>query len=262
MAKAILFDISGVLHVDNQPISGAVDTISKLQKQNVPMRFVTNTSRSTSDDMLSKLSKMGFNVKKEDIFTAPIAMKLICQQKKLRPYCLIHPDLEPEFADLDQSDPNVVVIADAAQRFNYDELNQAFALLMEGAPLLGIGLNRYFKSEGQLQLDAGPFIRALEYAADIEATILGKPSSDFFLTAVDSLGCAPEDVLMIGDDVDADVNGALSAGLQACLVQTGKFLPGDEEKLINKEAHVIGSVADVMALIEVRQERATTDSLG
>lgn len=230
MIKAILFDISGVLHVDNQAVSGAVETIAKLRQDAVPMRFVTNTSRSTCQAVMQKLRQMGFEVAASEIFTAPLALKLRCQQRDLRPYCLIHPDLAPEFADLDQSEPDAVVIADAAEGFDYQHLNRAFSLLMQGAPLLGIGLNRYFKKDGELQLDAGPFIRALEYAADTRADILGKPAAGFFQAAVDSLGCDKSEVLMIGDDVESDVIGAMEAGLRACLVRTGKFLPGDENK--------------------------------
>jgi HAD superfamily hydrolase (TIGR01458 family) len=230
MLKAILFDISGVLHVDKKPIPGAVELIAKLRQQKIPLRFVTNTSRSTSAAILQSLNKMGFEVEQTDIFSAPVAVKQICERRSLRPYCLIHPELEPEFASLNQHDPNAVVIADAAERFDYEHLNAAFSLLINGAPLLGIGRNRYFKTGGKLQLDAGPFIQALEYAADIEAEILGKPAAGFFHAAVTSLGCKPEEVLMIGDDVEADINGATDAGLKACLVRTGKYLPDDENK--------------------------------
>jgi ribonucleotide monophosphatase NagD (HAD superfamily) len=117
-------------------------------------------------------------------------------------------------------------------------------LLINGAPLLGVGRNRYFKTGGKLQLDAGPFIQALEYAADIEAEILGKPAAGFFHAAVDSLGCKPDEVLMIGDDVEADINGAMQAGLQACLVRTGKYLPGDENKA--GQAFVADSVVEAV----------------
>lgn len=244
MLKAILFDISGVLHVDKKPIPGAVEIISKLRHAGVPMRFVTNTSRSTSQNMLSSLKKMGFAVEQADIFTAPVAVKQVCQQRGLRPFCLIHPDLEPEFAELEQHDPNAVIVADAADRFDYAHMNQAFSLLINGAPLLGIGRNRYFKSAGKLQLDAGPFIQALEYAADTQAEILGKPAAGFFHAAVDSLGYKPQEVLMIGDDVESDVLGAIDAGLQACLVRTGKFLPDDEDKA--GQAWLADSVVDAV----------------
>jgi ribonucleotide monophosphatase NagD (HAD superfamily) len=35
---------------------------------------------------------------------------------------------------------------------------------------------------------------------------------------------------MIGDDVEADVNGAIAAGLAGILVRTGKYRPEDERR--------------------------------
>lgn len=252
MIKAILFDISGVLHIDQQPYSGAVELIRQLNRTDMQLRFVTNTSRKTSQQTLETLQNMGFEVKPQQIFTAPGAVRQVLLARQLRPYCLIHPDLQAEFADIDQQNPNAVVVADAAERFNYQQLNRAFQLIVDGAPLLGIGRNRYFKSDGLLQLDAGPFIAALEYAAAIEAEILGKPAAGFFQAALASLACAADEVLMIGDDVEADVLGALSAGLQACLVQTGKYQPGDEKHL---EGTTGWLAADVVAAIQMLHDQ-------
>lgn len=246
MTKAILFDISGVLYIDRQPIPGAVELIKTLRQRSIPMRFVTNTSRSTSQSVFAELTRMGFDIQPEEVFTAPVAIKSLCQAKGYRPFCLIHPDLMPEFSDLDQSRPNAVIVTDAAELFNYQQLNQAFSLLMDGAVLLGIGRNRYFKSAGQLQLDAGPFIQALEYAADVKAQIIGKPDASFFQAAVSSLNVRPNEVLMIGDDVASDVVGAIDAGLQACLVRTGKFLPQDETEAKAANALIADSVVEAV----------------
>ena len=105
-------------------------------------------------------------------------------------------------------------------------------------------MNRYFKDEDGLKLDAGPFIRAIEWAADTEAIIMGKPSPAFFEQVVASTPFSANDCLMIGDDVEADVNGAIQAGLQGCLVRTGKFQADDENRLA-KGAMVIDSIADL-----------------
>ncbi|MDO7596911.1 MAG: TIGR01458 family HAD-type hydrolase [Pseudomonadota bacterium] len=183
MIKAILFDISGVLYDDKAPVRGAVDAINQLQYSGIPLRFVTNSSRSTEAMILTTLQKMGFAINDSQVFTAPSAIKHFLQINKLRPYCLIHPDLEPEFAEFDQLEPNAVVVADAAESFDYNRLNSAFELLVEGAPLIGIGRNRYryryLNSAGKLCLDAGPFIQALEYAASVEAQIMSKPAPEF-----------------------------------------------------------------------------------
>lgn len=230
MIKGILIDLSGTVHIGDRAIPGAVEAIRRLQREEIPFRFVTNTSRKTRRMLHEDLLRMGFEVPSEHIFTAPLAVLRYLEQHGLRPYLLIHPNLAPEFANLPQNDPNAVVVGFAQHAFTYAALNQAFQLLKKGAPLLATGRTRYFQGRESLELDAGPFVTALEYAAENEAIVLGKPSREFFLSSVCELGCRAEEVVMVGDDAVSDVGGALAAGLSAILVQSGKYRPGDEEK--------------------------------
>lgn len=247
MINSIIFDISGVLYQDNRPIAGAVDAINHLHQANIPMRFVTNSSRNTKSEIYSSLCDMGFRIEQSQIYTAVTAIQHVIQTRKLRPYCLIHPNIKSEFEHYDQKHANAVVITDAAEQFDFEHLNTAFDLIMNGAPLLGIGRNRYFRVKDKLCLDAGPFIHALEYAANSEAEILGKPAQAFFMAAVDSLGCETNEVVMIGDDIEADVIGAISSGLQGCLVQTGKYQQGDEKRTSSSRFQLASSVVEAIS---------------
>ena len=65
-------------------------------------------------------------------------------------------------------------------------------------------------------MDAGAFLQTLEYGASCEATVLGKPSVAFVAEVVQSLGLPAARCLMVGDDVEADVLGAIAAGLAGC----------------------------------------------
>lgn len=234
MYKTVLLDISGVLYQGNVPIPGAVRAVEKLREAGVVLRFVTNTSRQPAGALLEKLHNLGFEVTPGELFTAPQAARRWLVERGHRPFLIVHPDIETEFEGLDQTNPDAVLLADAEDRLNYNYLDKAFALLMEGAPLLAIGDNRYFQGGDRLHLDAGPFVRALEYAAGIRAQIAGKPSRLFYEQALADMKSSASDTLMVGDDVQADVQGALDAGLHACLVQTGKYRRGDEDGLIGK----------------------------
>jgi ribonucleotide monophosphatase NagD (HAD superfamily) len=110
-----------------------------------------------------------------------------------------------------------------------------------------VGYNRYFKSGDQMLMDVGAFIRAIEFAAGIEATIVGKPSTEFFNQVIASTAAAPGRTLMVGDDVFGDVEGALAAGIPACLVRTGKYRAGDEEQ-VEGDFQVVDSVVEAMEL--------------
>jgi HAD superfamily hydrolase (TIGR01458 family) len=234
MIRGILLDLSGVLYTGDEPIQGATHAIEKLSETKLPVRYITNTTRSPRQSIIERLDRMGFNIETDDVFTAPIVAKHYLSSHNLNPYLLIHPNLEVEFAEFKVNKPNSVLVGDAAEGFSYEHMNNAFRLLLDGAPLYAMGINRYFKEGEQFSLDAGPFVNALEYASDTKATVIGKPAREFYLSAVESLGCTPEETVMVGDDVESDVIGAVAAGLQGILVRTGKYRSGDEENIENK----------------------------
>ncbi|OOG24132.1 hydrolase [Thioalkalivibrio denitrificans] len=244
--RGVLLDLSGVLYVGDQALPGALDAVVRLQGSGMPVRYITNTTRSPRRAIHEKLVRMGFSIPEAEIFTAPGAVRAVLEREKLTPLLIIHPGLEPEFADLPAGEPDAVVLGDAGDSFTYERLNRAFRLLMEGAPLLAMGNNRYFREADGLSLDIGPFLRALEYAAGMQGTVLGKPSADFFQAAVSDMGLEPAEVLMVGDDVEADVEGALDAGLQACLVRTGKYRPSDEGRIEAGRSRVVDDLSAVV----------------
>ncbi|WP_348644068.1 HAD hydrolase-like protein [Mesorhizobium sp. B4-1-3] len=109
----------------------------------------------------------------------------------------------------------------------------------------GFGHQPHLKdADGQLSLDTGAFVAALEFASGRSPVVLGKPSPDFFLSALGGLRCPPADAVMVGDDAESDVAGALRAGLGAgLLVRTGKYRPGDETRFDPAPTAVVDDLA-------------------
>jgi HAD superfamily hydrolase (TIGR01458 family) len=247
MVEALLLDLSGVLYDGDEVIEGAREAVARAQASGLQLRFITNTSQKTRALLMSHLRGLGFELQDSQLFTAVDAARQWLQQRELRPYCLVHRNIAGELADFDQREPNAVLIADAAEDFSYQNLNRAFQLCLAGAPLLGVGYNRYFKSGGQVLMDVGAFIRAIEFAAGVQATIVGKPSAEFFHQVMASTGVSHDRALMVGDDVFGDVEGALNAGIDACLVRTGKYRPGDESR-VAADFPVVDSVTEAVAL--------------
>lgn len=245
MVEALLLDLSGVLYDGDAAIPGAIEAVSRAQGSGVELRFLTNTSQKTRAGVLGQLRALGFELEDGQLFTAVDAARQWLATRQLRPFCLVHDNIRSEFNDFDQEDPNAVLIADAAEGFNYANLNRAFQLCMAGAPLLGVGYNRYYRSDSQLLLDAGAFVRAVEFAAGVEATIVGKPSAAFFDQVMASTTARPDRALMVGDDVFGDVEGALQAGIPACLVRTGKYRTGDERRIAGDFA-VVDSIVEAV----------------
>ncbi|XP_073859129.1 phospholysine phosphohistidine inorganic pyrophosphate phosphatase isoform X9 [Macaca fascicularis] len=104
-------------------------------------------------------------------------------------------------------------------------MNNAFQVLMEleNPVLISLGKGRYYKETSGLMLDVGPYMKALEYACGIKAEVVGKPSPEFFKSALQAIGVEAHQAVMIGDDIVGDVGGAQRCGMRALQVRTGKF---------------------------------------
>ena len=251
--EALLFDLDGVLYQGDRVIDGAVETIRWCEQRNIPHRFVTNTSSKPRRSLVERLSRLGLLASAEQIFAPPVAARDYLAARGATPVALFVPDATREdFEGLDclretaEHGARSVVIGDIGEAWNFTTLNRAFRLLMaEPRPILiALGMSRYAQGDTGLVLDVAPFIKALEYAANCEAVVMGKPAKAFFEAALRVLGTKTNETVMIGDDIHSDVAGAQAAGLTAILVRTGKFRTADLDGAVRPDA-VLGSVADL-----------------
>lgn len=246
--NGLLLDLAGVVYDGNTIIPGALDATAKLRDAGLKIRFVTNTTRKSNSQLLTDLQAKGILLQPDELFTPVQAARRWLTDNARTPRLLVHPALSDAFADLPTTPSEAVVIGDAVNGFTYANMNDAFRRLIDGAELVALAKNRVFKdSDGLLSLDTGAFVTALEFASGKEAVVLGKPSKEFFAQALASMGCEPANTVMIGDDAEADVAGALSAGLaSAILVRTGKYQNGDEMKC---DPAPTATVADLTAAV-------------
>jgi HAD superfamily hydrolase (TIGR01458 family) len=247
--SALLFDLQGVLIDERKPLPGAVEAVAQARRRGLPIRFLTNTATRPQEALLDDLREQGFCPAPEELITAPLAALRWIEREGLRPLVLVHPAIQPLFVpQASGGAADCVLLGDARDQLSFANLNAALELLLQGAPLIGIGRNRRFREGGRWMLDAGAFLGALEYGAGCEAIVMGKPSAAFFHEVTDSLALPPEECLMIGDDVEADVCGSCAAGLQAALVQTGKYRSADLERL-PPDAALLDSIGSLGALL-------------
>lgn len=244
--RAVLIDLAGVLHVGDQPVPGAVEALQRLRASRLPLRFLTNTTRSPRAAIVALLQGMGFAIAADEIQTAVHATRQYVESRWSRPHYLVHPDIANEVGP-SFSDPDVVVLGDAGPYFTFDRINEAFRLLMDGRPLVAMARNRYFKESDGLTIDMGAYVAALEYASGVPASVVGKPAAPFFLGALAELGVTPEDAVVIGDDLRDDIGGAQAAEIPGILVRTGKFRPADEN---DGEVHPALIVDDFASAVE------------
>ena len=248
---AVLLDLDGVLYVERQPLPGAAAAVEELRAGGLALRFVTNTTAHSRRQTLEKLRALGFGVDEPELVTPALLAVQRCRERGHRTVALLMRDeVKEEFDQLDEGDePDAVIVGDLGVRFDYDVLNRAFRHLLAGAELIALQKNRYWLREDGLCLDVGPFVAALEYAAGCEAYVVGKPADAFFLHVLEGLGAGPGDAVMVGDDIESDIGGALRAGLAAVLVRTGKYRePAVVASGIEPTA-TVDSIADLPGLL-------------
>jgi HAD superfamily hydrolase (TIGR01458 family) len=253
VAPAVLLDIDGVLHVGEEPIDGAVGALVELRELSAGLRLVTNTTSKSRAQIVEQLQRLGFEVSVNEVLTPAALAVRHCRERGYRSVrLLVGDDLREDLADLLEppgAAVDAVVLGDLGDGFTAEVLNGAFRLLMDGAELVALQHNRYWRRADGLALDVGAYSAALEYASGREAAIVGKPAPEFFIVALADLQSRPENTLMVGDDVEADVGGALAAGLRAVLVRTGKYREDALEASGVTPTEIVDSIADVPALM-------------
>jgi len=230
--QGVLCDISGVMknsvNQKDVAIEKSVEAFKRLQESGIPYVLCTNESCYSAATLSEKLNEIGFNVPKDKIICPVSVVKQLIKENNHRPYVLVNEKVVDEFDQFDQSDPDIVVVGDAEKQFTYESMNSTFKLLVGGErKFYCLGRSKYYLSSGELKLEVGCFIAGLEYSSQVQAEVVGKPSSMFFNQAAKMIGLSPGDVVMIGDDVDSDVGGAMNAGAQGILVKTGKYRSKD-----------------------------------
>ncbi len=249
----VLLDIDGVLEVSWEQIPGAADAVAWLRAQGIPFRLITNTTTHGREELAGMVRDTGIEVSGEDVVTAVVmtGAYLRAHHPGARVFLLSDGDPRADLpgVELVEDGAEVVVIGGAGDGFSYETVNRAFQMLMDGAALVGMHRNLYWRTRDGFELDGGAFIAGLEEAAGVKAVVCGKPSPDFFHEVVAMLGTDAGRTAMVGDDIVNDVLGAQAAGLTGILVQTGKFLPEDLGRAPGRPDLVIDSIADLPAVL-------------
>lgn len=250
--EGLLLDLSGVIYVQEEAVPGAAEALERFRADGIPVRLVTNTTMRPRRTILERLERLGIEADSGELLTPATLAASRCAEAGYESVSLVVLDeLREDLEGLEERGDSVdaVIVGDLGERWDYDVLNRAFRQLMEGAALIALQKNRYWETAEGLSLDAGPFVAALEYATGREAEVVGKPSPAFFELALGELGLSAERAAMVGDDVEADVGGAMEARLAGILVRTGKYREDLVKESGIQPTATVESVADVPELL-------------
>jgi HAD superfamily hydrolase (TIGR01458 family) len=246
---AILLDVDGVLHVSGKPLPGAREAIAELRRAGHRLRFVTNNTIRSRAAVAEELRAIGIELDDSELQTPAAAAARVLAGRRVLALVMVGLVSDLDGIELVGEGAEAVLLGGADETeetgrvFSYMNLARAFAELELGAELYCLHKNRWWQTSRGPLLDSGAFVAGLEYAAEVEATVLGKPSPAFFEAALEALDAEAELTWMVGDDLDSDIAGAQRYGLRTILVRTGKFRPDDLERSTIVPDAVVSSIA-------------------
>jgi phospholysine phosphohistidine inorganic pyrophosphate phosphatase len=250
--RGMIFDIDGVLEYQGRICPGAVETMDGLRKRGIVLRFLTNSTLKSRRSCAEGLRKRGFQVSDEEVITASHATAVYLRELKPRScWVMLEREGLDEFQEFrqDLEDPEYIVVGDNRSVFDFDHLNLALRLLLNGAKLIGMQSELTDTSLGEPELNVGSWVGMLERASGVTAVYIGKPSPFVFDLTMKTMGLGKSEVVMVGDRVSTDVKGAKGYGIRSALLMAGEFDPRELGGSIEPD-FLLESLADVLALLE------------
>ena len=251
MRKPLLIDLDGVLRIGSNLAEGTEILLNYIEQKNISSCILSNSSLYTSKNILSFFKDNSIDLR-IPVITAIDAASDYVKNKYSKVAAFTSENVIHLFNDiLDFENPEAVLIGDIGNLWNYKLMQTIFEYVRNGADLIAIHKNKFWNKENLgITLDAGPFIHAIEYAADKEALLIGKPSPLYFESAFTKINCnSKHPFMMLGDDLESDITGSKKIGAETILIYTGKtqkpFLPKFKD-IVDHEADNLMEVIRIL----------------
>lgn len=219
----VLIDFDGVIKIGNNPAPGVKELFRFVEKKNIPAHIISNSTLRTGEEVHKFFNdkRIDTNIKAMTAADAAISYTK-ANYESAAVFCT--ESIKNLFKDiLDFDKPEAVVVGDLGEEWNYENLNKIFRYVYNGADLVAMQMNKFWAPKGDLCLDAGAFIAAIEYATGKKSVLIGKPSPIYFQSALKKLGVKENSgFIMLGDDIETDIHAAQQIGGKGILIYTGK----------------------------------------
>lgn len=224
-----LFDLDGVFYAgkENREKIGGTKAIEALRRSGKKLFVLTNNSTDSVETISTRLAEFDIPVKRDEILTSALLTAEYLSRKhgKISYFLVGEAGLETEMRRCGhirtEGDEAQFVVVGLDRRLTYDKLDRAARLVRNGASIVATHSARLYMYNNGPAIATGPIVRALEYATQKKATLIGKPSPLMFRIALERTGCTKRQAVMIGDQVDTDLKGASRAGIDSILVTSG-----------------------------------------
>ncbi|SDN94282.1 HAD-IIA family hydrolase [Geodermatophilus sp. DSM 45219] len=231
--EGYLFDLDGTIYLGDELLPGASELVTRLRELGRQTLFLSNNPTRDPEMYAAKLERLGLPTPVSHIVNTVVTMTawLVGNAPGAGIFVIGEEPLRRslERAGLrltEEPDEIDVVVASYDRTFDYRKLQIAFdALWPHGrARLVTTNPDAYCPTGvGRGEPDAAAITAAIEASTGVRCEVnVGKPDRLMLETALDALGLAAPDCIMVGDRLHTDIAMALDAGVDSALVLTGE----------------------------------------
>lgn len=226
--KCFALDMDGTIYLGDQWIDGAREFLKKVEESKRNYLFLTNNSSKNLQVYQQKLSRMGFEMRQNQLVTSGHATISYLKEhfKGSKVYLLGNELLKEEFNSqgitLEEQAPEVVVTA-FDTTLDYKKLCRVCDLVREGLPYLATHPDYNCPTETGFIPDIGA-IHAFIHASTgrYPDKIIGKPNREIIEYMLKKAGVKAEETAMVGDRLYTDIAAGVQNGLTGILVLSGE----------------------------------------
>lgn len=227
--RGYIFDLDGTIYLGERLIPGAGETVEKLKSLSKKIVYLSNKPLQTREDYAAKLTRLGIPTQPEAVINSSLVMARWLSGKApgaaiyvIGEIPFIEEMVRAGFRISEKAGEIQYVIASFDRTFDYRKLNIAFQAIKKGARFAATNPDRSCPVESGEIPDCAAVIGAVEGATGKEVeTVVGKPSDLMVRVAVDSMGLASRDCILIGDRLETDMVMGKKSGMATALVLTG-----------------------------------------
>lgn len=231
MIRLFAFDVHGVFItriLDDPEILGGQKLVDELKRRGYNVAVIASGSNWSTKEYAARLRSLGFNFDDDEVWPASRVAALHLSRLFGKARCLVlgEPGLVDELTGWGHEVVDDWRIAEAVvvgldRQLTYKKLTDAIRAVHKGAYFLAVNKVRWYYMPGEGPIASpGAIVAAIEYQTRREAVVVGKPSVVHYYTVLSHFGIKPEEAVMVGDDVEADLIPAKTVGMKTVLVSS------------------------------------------
>ncbi len=251
----LLVDLDGVVYRGHRPVPGVPAVLADRVARGDDVVYITNNARDYRADFVARLETMGAPVATDRIVSSAraTALHIVNHEPTVRRVLVVgHLGLCRELVDvgievidaaesadlltrlteearvgggaIDEFEiagrPDAVVVG-LDEHFTYGKLAIATVAIRAGARFFATNRDAVYPSQHGLRPAAGPIVAAVEAAAGVTPTSIGKPAPALLEEAARLVGARASDAIIVGDGLDTDIAAAHAVRARSVLMLTG-----------------------------------------